>query len=67
MKIFFGLFLKKTCKFSIFIVFQQGDAGGDVDGVLQVVAADEDGGSRLLVVLGEHVLQACSGWWGRGS
>ena len=36
---------------------QQGDAGGDVDGVLQVVGGDEDGGARLAVVLGEHVLQ----------
>ena len=36
---------------------QQRDAGGDVDGVLQVMRGDEDGGPRLLVVLSEHVLQ----------
>ena len=38
-------------------LLQQGDAGGDVDGVLQVVGGDEDRGAGLSVVLGEHVLQ----------
>ena len=36
---------------------QQGDAGGDVDGVLQVMRGDEDGGARLVVVLCQEVLQ----------
>ena len=38
-------------------MLQQGDACGDVHRVLQVVAGDEDGGTRLAVVVGEQVLQ----------
>ena len=38
-------------------MLQQGDAGRDVYRVLQVVAGDEDGGTRLLAVVGEQVLQ----------
>ena len=37
-------------------MLEQGDAGADVDGVLQVVARYEDGGAGLLVVLREEVL-----------
>ena len=37
-------------------MLEQGDAGADVDGVLQVVARDEYGGAGLLVVLREEVL-----------
>ena len=38
-------------------MLQKGDARRDVDGVLQVMAGDEDGGSRLAVIIGENVLQ----------
>ena len=38
-------------------VLQQGDAGRDVDGVLQVVAADEDDGSRLFGIVGQQVFE----------
>ena len=33
---------------------EEGDAGGDVDGVLQVVARDEDGGTSGVVILFEQ-------------
>ena len=38
-------------------MLQKGDARRDVDGVLQVMAGDEDGGSRLLGIVLEQVLQ----------
>ena len=38
-------------------VLQQCDARGDVYRVLQIVAGDEDGGTRLLLVVSEQVLQ----------
>ena len=38
-------------------VFEEGDARGDLHGVLQVVGRDEDGGSCLFVIGGEHLLQ----------
>ena len=37
-------------------VLQQGDARTDIDRVVEVVAGDEDGGTRLAVVVGEQVL-----------
>ena len=37
--------------------FEEGDAGGDVDGVLQVVGGDENSGSSLLIIIGEHVFE----------
>ena len=38
-------------------VLEYDDAGGDVDGVLQVVGADDDGGSSALLVVGEQMLE----------
>ena len=35
---------------------EEGDAGGDVDGVLQVVTRDEDGGTSGVVILFEQPL-----------
>ena len=36
---------------------EEGNARGDVDGVRQVMTGDENGGSRLAVIIGEDVLQ----------
>ena len=38
-------------------MLQQGNAGRDVYRMLQVVAGDEDGGTRLLLVVGKQVLE----------
>ncbi len=38
-------------------VLQEGNARRDVDGVLQVVAGDDDGGTGLLGVFAQQVLQ----------
>ena len=38
-------------------MLQQGNTGRDIDGMRQVVAAAKDGGTRLLVILREQMLQ----------
>ncbi len=38
-------------------MLQQGDAGGDVDSMLQVMAGDDDGSASLTGIVGDEVLQ----------
>ena len=38
-------------------LFQQGDACGDVYGMGKIMAGDENGGSRLMIIVGEDMLQ----------